>query len=86
MATSSKNQPSILNWMGTLILYAIPGVNLIFLIVSAIAAKSTAKRRFALAGIFLIVLAFVICTTLLAVFPDYFNQLAAWMRQQVTGI
>ena len=36
MSKNGKNRPSVLNWMGSLILYAIPGVNLIFLILSII--------------------------------------------------
>ena len=53
MAKTGKNSPSVFNWMITLILYSIPGVNVLFLILSAIFAKSTAKRRFAIAAILL---------------------------------
>ena len=45
MSKNGKNRPSILNWMGTLILLGIPGVNLIFLILSIIFAKTGAKRN-----------------------------------------
>lgn len=85
MAKSSRKPPSVLNWMGTLILYAIPGVNLIFLILSAIFAKSTAKRSFAIAGILLIVLALVLVCVAFAVFPDYFNNLSDIMRRSVAA-
>lgn len=81
MARSGKNRPSILNWMGTLILYAIPGVNLIFLILSAIFAKSAAKRNFAVAGILLMVLCLILTCTAFAVFPDYFTKLGEAIRE-----
>lgn len=85
MAKSSRKSPSVLNWMGTLILYAIPGVNLIFLILSAIFAKSTAKRSFAIAGILLLVLFVVLMIAAFAVFPDYFNNLSDIMRRSVAA-
>ena len=75
MSKSGKNRPSVLNWMGTLILYAIPGVNLIFLILSANFAKSGAKRNFAIAGILLAVLCLILTFAAFAVFPDYFTRL-----------
>ena len=81
MAKTSKRQPSVLNWMGTLILYAIPGVNLIFLILSAIFAKSTSKRSFAVAGILLIILCALLTFAAFAIFPDFFTKLAETMRQ-----
>ena len=78
---SSKRQPSVLNWMGSLILYSIPGVNLIFLILSVIFAKSTSKRSFAIAGIILIVLSALLTFIAFMIFPDFFTRLAEYMRQ-----
>ena len=78
---SSKRQPSVLNWLGSLILYAIPGVNLIFLILSAIFAKSTSKRSFAIAGILLILLGAILVFAAFAIFPDFFTRLTDAMRQ-----
>ena len=83
MAKLSKKQPSILNWMGTLFLYGIPGVNLIFLIISAIFAKSASKRSFAIAGILLIVVLAVLVFAAFAIFPDFFNRLTEAMRNVV---
>ena len=79
--SSNKRQPSVLNWMGSLILYAIPGVNLIFLILSAIFAKSTSKRSFAIAGILLILLSAILVFAAFAIFPDFFTRLTDAMRQ-----
>ena len=81
--TTVKKQPSVLNWMGTLILYAIPGVNLIFLILSAIFAKSSSKRSFAIAGIVLMVLCAVLTFVAFMVFPDFFTKLTEALRQSV---
>ena len=78
---SNKRQPSVLNWMGSLILYAIPGVNLIFLILSAIFAKSTSKRSFAIAGILLIAISALLTFIAFMIFPDFFTRLAEYMRQ-----
>ena len=77
----SKRQPSILNWMGSLLLYSIPGVNLIFLILSAIFAKSTSKRSFAIAGILLFVLCAVLVFAAFAIFPDFFTKMTDTLRQ-----
>lgn len=79
--SSNKRQPSVLNWMGSLVLYAIPGVNLIFLILSAIFAKSTSKRSFAIAGILLIVIGALLTFIAFMIFPDFFTRLAEYLRQ-----
>ncbi len=86
MARSSKRQPSVLNWLGTLILYSIPGVNLIFLIITAIFARSTSKRNFAIAGILLMVLCAIILCAVFAIFPDYFTNLANQLRQSAAKV
>ena len=81
MAKNGKRGPSVWNWMGTLILYAIPGVNLIFLILSAIFAKSSAKRNFAIAGIVLMVLCLILTFAAFAIFPDFFTRLGQDLRE-----
>lgn len=80
---NGRKQPSVLNWMGTLILYAIPGVNLIFLILTAIFAKSSGKRGFAIAGILLILLCAVLVFAAFMIFPEFFTRLTDSMRQAV---
>ena len=81
MAKNGKRGPSVWNWMGTLILYSIPGVNLIFLILSAIFAKTSAKRNFAIAGILLMVLFSILVFAAFAIFPDYFTRLGQQLRE-----
>ena len=80
MAKNGKKGPSVLNWMGTLILCGIPGINLIFLILSAIFGKSSAKRSFAVAGILLMLLSLVLTCAAFAIFPDFFTRLAESIR------
>ena len=81
MSKSGKNRPSILNWMGTLILVEIPGVNLIFLILSAIFAKSAAKRNFAIAALLLVLLWVIVIFAAFALFPEYFAKLGQALRE-----
>ena len=80
MAKNGKKGPSVLNWMGTLILCGIPGINLIFLILSAIFGKSSAKRSFAVAGILLMLLSLVLTCAAFALFPAFFTRLAESIR------
>lgn len=82
MSKNGKNRPtvSVLNWMGSLILYAIPGVNLIFLILSIIFAKTAAKRNFAIAGLILMVLAVVLVFAAFLALPEQLTRLAIAMR------
>jgi len=47
---------SVWNWLGTLILSLIPGVNVLFFIVTILFAKTRAKRNFAIAALILMVL------------------------------
>ena len=80
MSKNGKNRPSILNWMGSLILLGIPGVNLIFLILSIIFAKTSAKRNFAIAALLLMVLSVVLICAAFVAFPDYFTRMAQSLR------
>ena len=80
MSKNGKNRPSILNWMGTLILYGIPGVNLIFLILTIIFAKTGAKRNFAIAALLLMVLFVLLVCAAFVAFPDYFTRMAQSLR------
>lgn len=73
-------KPSLLNWMGTLFLMTIPGVNLLALILFAIFARTQAKRSFAIAGILLALLYAVLVCAAFALFPDFFTKLADTLR------
>lgn len=76
---SRSKRVSVWNWLGTLILLGIPGVNLIALIAFLILSKAQAKRSFCVAYLILLVLAVaLVCGAFLA-FPkelsDFANQL-----------
>ena len=84
MGADKKNirKVSVWNWMGTLILCAIPGVNLIAVILFLIFAKAQAKRSFALAMLLLmLIFAALICAAFL-VFPNEIAQFAAQLRNE----
>ena len=71
---------SVWNWLGTLIVCGIPGVNVIALILMIILAKSQAKRSFAVAMLILMILAFALVFTAFLLFPYELSELAAMMR------
>jgi len=71
---------SVWNWLGTLILLSIPGINIITLILTIILAKAQAKRSFAIAMLLLMILgAALICAAFL-IFPQQLSQFAADLR------
>ncbi len=78
---SKKNSVSVLNWMGTILLCAIPGVNIIALICFLIFAKAPAKRTFAWAMFWWIIILVVLAIVLLLALPQQASQLAEALRQ-----
>jgi len=82
MARTKKTPKiSVLNWMGTLLLCAVPGVNLIAVICFMIFAKSPSKKTFAAAMLIWMLIAAAAAVTLLAVFPTEAAELAQTMRE-----
>ena len=79
--TNRKRDVSILNWMGTLFLLCIPGVNLVMLFVWAFTAKSHSKRTFVIASLIWIVILIVLGALALAFYGD---QTVDWLKQQYT--
>ena len=71
---------SVWNWIGTLILLSIPGVNIIALILTIILAKAQAKRSFAIAVLILTVLCAVLVSAAFIVFGAELSQFAADLR------
>lgn len=61
---------SLLNWMLTLFVSAIPGVNIVGFVVMAIFAKSRAKRTFAGAALILTGIFIVLAVAAFLVFGD----------------
>lgn len=81
MARAKKTRISILNWMGTLLLCAIPGVNIVAIICFLIFGKSPSKRTFAWAVLLWMVIAVVLSAVLLLVLPEQAAQLAETLRE-----
>lgn len=78
---SGKNRRvSVWNWLGTLILMGIPGVNLIALILFLIFSKAQAKRSYCIAVLILWLLAVALVVAALLIFPDQLSQLADYLR------
>ena len=88
MKRAGKNKGkriSVWNWMGTLLLCCIPGVNLIALILFIVFGKTASKRGFAIASLLLMLLfALLICAAFL-IFPEQLTQLAETLRGGATG-
>lgn len=73
---------SIWNWMGTLVLSAIPGVNIIAMILFIIFAKAPSKRSYAIAFLLLVlILALLGCAALII-----FEQELALLADQLRGV
>lgn len=80
MARAKKTKISVLNWMGTLLLLSIPGVNVISLICFLIFAKSPSKRSFAWAIVLWALIAVVAVVALLLAFPQELAQVSDLLR------
>lgn len=77
---SKSRRVSVWNWLGTLILLAIPGVNILALIAFLALSRAQAKRSFCVAYLILLILAVVlVCGTFLA-FPKELSEFAAQLR------
>ena len=83
MARAEKTKTkkiSILNWMGTLIVCGIPGVNLLALILFIIFAKNPSKRSFAIASLLLMILFTALAFAAFIVFDAQLSEFAAYLR------
>jgi len=72
-----KRKPiSIINWILTILLSVIPGVNIIGFIAMIIFAKNRSKKNFAIASLILIVLLAVLFVAAFLVFGDQIVEFA----------
>ncbi|MGN0803460.1 MAG: hypothetical protein ACI4MF_12775 [Candidatus Faecivicinus sp.] len=82
MARAKKTSKiSVLNWMGTLLLCSIPGVNVIAVICFLIFAKSPSKKTFAAAMLAWMIIAVIVCAALLLALPEQAADLANALRE-----
>ena len=81
---NNKNKKvSVWNWIGTMILMGIPGVNLISAILFLIFAKAQAKRSFCIAWLILSVLGIVLLCAAFLFLPDVMTAVADGLRAAV---
>lgn len=78
--SSKYRKVSVWNWMGTLILFNIPGVNIIALILTIILAKAQAKRSFAIAWLLLSIIGFALVCAAFLLFPEELSLIATYLR------
>ncbi len=72
-----KSIVSVMNWIGTLIVLAIPGVNIIMLFVWAITCRRASKRNFCIA---VLVLSLIVIALSLALIAMYGDVIAKWIE------
>ena len=82
MARGKKTRVSILNWMGTLLVCSIPGVNIIAIILMVIFAKAPSKRTFAWAMLIWILIAIAAYVAFALLLPEQLTSLIEWLRAQ----
>ena len=74
---------SVMNWIGTLILCGIPGVNILALLAFVFFAKTRSKRNFAGAALILILFTIVLVCAAFLLFPDQLSKLASELRGSI---
>lgn len=83
---SRNNRVSVINWIGTLLLSVLPGVNIIAWILMIIFAKRQAKRSFAIAALILTVLCVVLYFVAFIVFGDQLVEFAQTLTETAPAI
>lgn len=85
-AKSSKGRKvSVWNWLGTLILLGIPGVNVIALILFLIFSKAQAKRSFCIAYLILGIVGILLVCAAFLIFPQQLSELADYLREAASS-
>ncbi len=82
----SKNRVSVWNWLLTILLMAIPGVNLIAVICFLIFSRRQPKRSFALAMLIWMILIAVGTVVVLMVFPEQVAQFSDTLRTELDAL
>ena len=83
---SRNNRVSVINWIGTLLLSVLPGVNIIAWILMIIFAKRQAKRSFAIAALILTVLCVVLYFVAFIVFGDQLVEFAQTLTETAPAL
>lgn len=75
-----RNRVSVWNWMGTILLTAIPGVNIIAMFLFVFLAKSQPKRSYAAAVLWLMLICVVLVFAAFMIFPAELLSFADWLK------
>ena len=85
-AKKSKNRVSVWNWLLTLLLMAIPGVNLLAVICFLIFGKAQPKRSFALAVLIWTIVIAAGTVVVLMLIPEQVSNFANTLRRQLDAL
>lgn len=85
-AKKSKNRVSVWNWMLTLLLMAIPGVNIIALICYLIFAKAQPKRSYMAAVLIWSILIVIGVVAALMLMPEQLARFSDTLRSQLDAL
>ena len=85
-AKKSKNRVSVWNWLLTLLLMAIPGVNLLAVICFLIFGKAQPKRSFALAVLIWTIVIAAGTVVVLMLIPEQVSNFAKTLRSQLDAL
>lgn len=77
---NEQQKISVMNWIGTMILCAIPGVNILALLGFALFSKAQAKRSFAAASLILLIVCVAAVCAVFLIFPEQLAKLASDLR------
>ena len=78
--SSKSKKVSVWNWIGTIILMGIPGVNLISAILFIIFAKAQAKRSFCIAWLILSTVGLVLLCAAFLFLPELMTAISEQLR------
>ena len=83
--SGKSKRVSVWNWMGTILLMAIPVVNVISAILFIIFAKAQAKRSFCIAWLILAALGLVLLCAAFLFLPELMTALSDLLRSAAGG-
>ena len=83
MSQKKGKRISVWNWLGTLFVCGIPGINIIALILILIFARSASKRNFAIATLLLTIILAALLFAAFMIFPGTFTSWASLLRGEI---
>lgn len=81
--TKGVKKVSFFNWVVTLIVSVIPGVNILFFIITSMFAKNPSKRMYAAAALVLTLLVLIACCVAVIFFG---TELVEWAQEAIDSV